>query len=96
MCCESQMWKCIEYDIPLLGICAGFNNILRALGTDVVEDKTNSHNHYKMDYRHTINLVEDSLLYILFQLKSGDTKTSCFISDLSRLLPSNKQRFSLS
>lgn len=55
--------KCIEYDIPLIGICAGFNNILRALGTKVVEDKTNSHNHYKMDYRHTITLVEDSLLY---------------------------------
>lgn len=28
---------------PLIGICAGFNNILRALGTDVIEDKTQKH-----------------------------------------------------
>ena len=55
--------KCIEYDIPIIGICAGFNNILRALGTDVVEDKTNSHNFYKMDYRHKIKLEKDSMLY---------------------------------
>lgn len=55
--------KCIEYDIPILGICAGFNNILRALGTDVVEDKTNSHNFYQMDYRHKITIEKASMLY---------------------------------
>ena len=55
--------KCIEYDIPVIGICAGFNNILRALGTDVIEDKTNSHNFYKMDYRHNITINKDSMLY---------------------------------
>ena len=55
--------KCIEYDIPLLGICAGFNNILRALGTDVIEDKSNSHNFYQMDYRHKIIIEKDSMLY---------------------------------
>lgn len=55
--------KCIEYDIPIIGICAGFNNILRALGTNVVEDKTNSHNFYKMDYRHKITIEKNSMLY---------------------------------
>lgn len=55
--------KCIEYDIPIIGICAGFNNILRALGTNVIEDKTNSHNFYKMDYRHKITIEKDSMLY---------------------------------
>lgn len=55
--------KCIDYDIPVIGICAGFNNILRALGTDVIEDKTNSHNFYKMDYRHNITINKDSMLY---------------------------------
>jgi len=55
--------KCIEYDIPIIGICAGFNNILRALGTNVIEDKTNSHNFYKMDYRHNIIMEKDSMLY---------------------------------
>lgn len=55
--------KCIEYDIPVIGICAGFNNILRALGTDVIEDKTSSHNFYVMNYRHTITIEKDSMLY---------------------------------
>ena len=41
---EIEMAKrIIELDKPLIGICAGFNNILRAIGTDVVEDKTKSH-----------------------------------------------------
>ena len=44
--------KIIELDKPLIGICAGFNNILRALGTDVIEDKTKSHDIYDKDYRH--------------------------------------------
>jgi gamma-glutamyl-gamma-aminobutyrate hydrolase PuuD len=53
----------LEQDKPLLGICAGFNNILRALGTDVVEDKSNSHNYYDINYRHKINIDVDSQLY---------------------------------
>ena len=55
--------KCIEYDIPIIGICAGFNNILRALGTEVIEDKTGSHNFYQMDYRHKITIEKNSMLY---------------------------------
>lgn len=50
-------------DIPIIGICSGFNNILRALGTDVIEDKTNSHNFYDMNYRHKITIEKDSMLY---------------------------------
>lgn len=57
--------KCIEYDIPIIGICAGFNNIIRAAGSDVFEDRTNSHNFYKMDYRHNINIVKDTLVHNL-------------------------------
>ncbi len=44
--------KIIELDKPLIGICAGFNNILRAIGTDVIEDKTKSHDIYDKEYRH--------------------------------------------
>lgn len=55
--------KCIEYDIPLIGICAGFNNILRALGTDVIEDKTQKHNIYDINYRHKITIKKDTILY---------------------------------
>ncbi len=53
----------LELDKPLLGICAGFNNILRALGTNVIEDKSNLHNYYDINYRHKVNLDKNSLLY---------------------------------
>lgn len=57
--------RIIELDKPLIGICAGFNNILRALGTDVIEDKTKSHDIYKTDYRHKISVVKGTKLHNL-------------------------------
>ena len=57
--------RIIELDKPLIGICAGFNNILRAIGTDVIEDKTRSHDVYKMDYRHKITVLKDTKVYDL-------------------------------
>lgn len=53
----------LEKDKPILGICAGFNNILRALGSNIYEDKSKSHSHYDKDYRHNISIVEGSKLY---------------------------------
>ena len=57
--------KIIELDKPLIGICAGFNNILRALGTDVIEDKTKSHDKYDVNYRHKISIVKGTKLHEL-------------------------------
>ena len=57
--------KIIEIDKPLIGICAGFNNILRALGTDVIEDKTKSHDIYDKNYRHEITFVKGTKLHDL-------------------------------
>lgn len=57
--------KIIELDKPLIGICAGFNNILRALGTDVIEDKTKSHDKYDKEYRHKISVIKGTKLYEL-------------------------------
>ena len=63
---EIEMAKrIIELDKPLIGICAGFNNILRALGTDVIEDKTKSHDIYDKNYRHEITVIKDTKLYKL-------------------------------
>ena len=42
---------------------------LRALGTDVIEDKTNSHNIYDKKYRHKITITEDTKLFNLIQKK---------------------------
>ena len=61
---EIEMAKrIIELDKPLIGICAGFNNILRALGTDVIEDKTKSHDIYDKNYRHEVTLMRGTKLY---------------------------------
>lgn len=57
--------KIIDLDKPLIGICAGFNNILRALGTDVIEDKTKSHDIYDKEYRHEITIIEGTKIYEL-------------------------------
>ena len=45
-------------DMPILGICAGFNNLLRAVGGDVIYDKTESHNVEDEKYRHRV-LIRD-------------------------------------
>ena len=42
-----------------------FNNILRALGTDVIEDKTKSHDIYDKNYRHEISIIKGTKLYNL-------------------------------
>ena len=55
--------RVIELDKPLIGICSGFNNILRALGTNVIEDKTKKHDIYNKDYRHKISIIEGTKLY---------------------------------
>ena len=61
---EIEMAKrIIELDKPLIGICAGFNNILRALGTDVIEDKTKSHDIYDKNYRHEVTVIKGTKLY---------------------------------
>lgn len=59
--------RIIELDKPLIGICAGFNNILRAIGTDVVEDKTKSHDIYDKNYRHKVSIIKDTKLYDLIE-----------------------------
>lgn len=63
---EIEMAKrIIELDKPLIGICAGFNNILRAVGTDVIEDKTKSHDIYDKNYRHEVTVIKETKLYDL-------------------------------
>lgn len=57
--------KILELDKPLMGICAGFNNILRALGSDVILDKTKSHDYYDVNYKHKINIEKNTILYNL-------------------------------
>ncbi|MBQ6334490.1 MAG: gamma-glutamyl-gamma-aminobutyrate hydrolase family protein [Erysipelotrichaceae bacterium] len=53
----------LEKDIPLMGTCAGFNNILRALGSNIYEDLSKSHSHYDKVYRHDITIEKGTKLH---------------------------------
>ena len=57
------MKRAIAQDKPVLGICAGFNNILRALGTNIIEDETKAHSVYDINYRHPVTIVEGTKLH---------------------------------
>ena len=73
---EIEMAKrIIELDKPLIGICAGFNNILRAIGTDVVLDETGSHDKYDMDYRHKISVIKGTKVYDLIEKEEYDVNS---------------------
>ena len=67
--------KVIELDKPLIGICAGFNNILRALGSDVILDKTKSHDIYDKNYRHKIKIEKDTELYKMVEREEIDVNS---------------------
>ncbi len=60
----------IKNDIPLLGICAGFNNIIRAMGGNVFLIENNlKHNKEDGQYAHTNILTKGSLLYSIMSNK---------------------------
>ena len=62
--------KIIEKDKPLIGICAGFNNILRAVGSDVILDESKSHDFFDINYRHNVDIVPSSKLFDLLGINS--------------------------
>lgn len=71
VCSCSYEVECVKIamnlDKPVIGICAGFNNILRALGSEVIVDETNSHYHLDVNYRHEININKNSILYKIIE-----------------------------
>jgi len=56
----------IKMNKPILGICAGFNNLIRALGGDVVLDTTGKHNIYSKDIAHNIKIEKNTRLFNIF------------------------------
>lgn len=54
---------CLEKDIPILGICSGFNNLARALGGSVFEKFTDTHKKYGHDFAHEVTIDKSSRLY---------------------------------
>lgn len=61
----------LEKDLPIMGICAGFNMLARAAGADIASYRDlglpqERHNVYSPDYRHTIDVVRGSALHRIF------------------------------
>ncbi len=55
---------CYEKDIPLLGICAGYNNIIRGLGGKVVKiNNVDIHDRPDLKYVHKCEVVDKNSLF---------------------------------
>lgn len=61
---EQEIIKiCLEEDKPLLCICCGFNNMVRALGGMLYEEKTDIHSKYGINHAHEVMLEKSSKLF---------------------------------
>ena len=80
---------CYDNNIPCLGICAGFNNIVRALGGSTIKlSNIDKHDRPDLQYAHSCNIVDkDSLFYKIvgqcsFPVNSVHTYIANTIPDL--------------
>lgn len=55
----------INKNKPIIGICAGFNNLIRAMGGDVKVDSTGKHNVQSKEAVHGIKIAKGSRLYAI-------------------------------
>lgn len=58
----------IENNIPIIGICAGFNNIARALNLNIIKKQKlkAKHNVYNKKYRHDVYINKNHFLFEVF------------------------------
>lgn len=64
----------IDNDIPILGICAGFNNIIRAMGGKVFAINDSKHNREDGSIVHKNIIKENTLLYDI--LKTNEVEVN--------------------
>ena len=57
----------MKKNIPIMGICAGFNNIIRAAGGTTLKDETGEHDQIPDEIAHTIRIAKGSNLYRLME-----------------------------
>ena len=61
---EEEIVKiCVKNNIPILCICSGFNNMIRALGGTLYKESNDIHNKYDCEYVHEVKIDESSNLY---------------------------------
>lgn len=67
---EEEIAKiCIKKDIPILGICSGFNNLIRAMGGSVHIDDNIFHNQFGSKIAHDIEIEKNSTLFQIMKEK---------------------------
>lgn len=55
---------CYDNNIPCLGICAGFNNIVRALGGNTIKlINADKHDRPDLQYAHSCNIIDKASLF---------------------------------
>lgn len=83
---EEEIAKiCIEKDIPILGICSGFNNLIRALDGNVHKDSTNFHNKYGKKIAHEVEIEQNSKLFEILK------KTNVNVNSIHNWVASEKE-----
>ena len=65
----------IERDIPILGVCAGFNALVRAVGGSVHRLPDNSHFTYQASTAHSIAIDPGSRLYTIINATTTDVNS---------------------
>ena len=66
---------CLENNKPLLGICCGFDNMLRAVGNELVLDESGVHWNYEASRVHDIVIDKSSLLYDILKLSRASVNS---------------------
>ncbi len=77
---------CYEHDIPILGICAGLNNMVRAVGGKI--ERMDSEIHNSMEgYVHEIIISKESNLYKIINKDKVlvNSRHKCYVTDTSIL-----------
>ena len=80
---------CYEENIPLLGICAGLNNIVRGLGGKIKKlDNIETHKS-SSKYVHEINIEPTSKFYEIVQISKMkvNSRHKCYTNSLKKLSP---------
>lgn len=83
-------YQSIVHKKPIMGICAGFNNIARAVGIPLIEfdgKQEKYHNINTLGYRHPVSFPEESFLKDILECNSIDVnsihKVGMNISDVN-------------
>lgn len=66
---------CAERDIPLLGICSGFNNIVAAMGGQIEHHVSKLHQQYKQEIAHPVIIQSNTKLAEILRINPEDDHT---------------------